>query len=238
MGVKLSAQHLCSLVHAVLHVARVISQHTLLDDAESPGHFLHFLTLLPHELKDVLPSLSSWRNTQVHFPHSCELCIHRSFYQRIVRRGVVRNTWEQVFWSRMAHHLGRARLTSASPPCGPGKTLLGDKALPVGCHTETIVWTVLGHKLRRFCSAPQEIPYARLSCASFKREPVYKFSSNFQRTHITVMRRWHSFSSLLPLRHSEIYTQRRRLGHTSFSMHGYGRNYSVPRFQPGIDPFI
>ena len=45
----------------------------------------------------------------------------------------------------MAHHLGRARLTAASPPRGPGKTLLGDKALPVGCPTETIVWTVLGH---------------------------------------------------------------------------------------------
>ena len=46
-------------VHAVLHMARVISQHTLLDDAESPGQFLYFLTLLPQELNDVLPSLSS-----------------------------------------------------------------------------------------------------------------------------------------------------------------------------------
>ena len=56
------------------------------------------------------------------------------------------------FLSRMAHHLGRARLTSASPPCGPGKTPLRDEALPVGCHTETIVRTVLGHRLRRLLS--------------------------------------------------------------------------------------
>ena len=63
-------------------------------------------------------------------------------------------------WSRMAHYLGRARLTSASPPHGPGKTLLVDEALPVGCHTETIVWTVLGHRLRRLCSVPQEDPHS------------------------------------------------------------------------------
>ena len=30
------------------------------------------------------------------------------------------------FWSRMAHHLGGARLTATSPPRGPGKTPLGD----------------------------------------------------------------------------------------------------------------
>ena len=52
-------------------------------------------------------------------------------------------------WSRMAQHLGRARLTSASPPRGPGKAPLGDEALAVGCHTETISWTVFGHRLRR-----------------------------------------------------------------------------------------
>ena len=46
MSVKHSTQHHSCLVHAVLYMARVISQHTLLDDAESPGQFLHFLTLL------------------------------------------------------------------------------------------------------------------------------------------------------------------------------------------------
>ena len=85
----------------------------------------------------------------------------------------------------MAHHLGRARLTAASPPRGPGKTPLGDEALPVGCHTETIVWTVLGHRLRRLCSVPQEIPYTNSHLASFKRETVYRFSSHIRRTHIT-----------------------------------------------------
>ena len=138
----------------------------------------------------------------------------------------------------MAHHLGRARLTAASPPRGPGKTPLGDEALPVGRHTETIVWTALGHRLRRPCSVPQEIPYTNSLLASFKRETVYRFSSHIRRTHITVMRRWHSFSSLIPHKHSQTLSQRRYLGHTSFSMHGYGRVYSVPHSQPGIDPFI
>ena len=59
----------------------------------------------------------------------------------------------------MTHHLGGPKLTAASPTRGPGKTPLGDVALPVGCHTETIVWTVLSHRLRRLYSVLQEIPY-------------------------------------------------------------------------------
>ena len=54
--------------------------------------------------------------------------------------------------SCMAHYLGRARLKAALHPHGPGKTPVGDKALPVGCHTKTIVWNVLSHRLRRLCS--------------------------------------------------------------------------------------
>ena len=104
--------------------------------------------------------------------------------------------------------------------------------------TETIVWTVVGHKLRRPCSVPQEIPSINSLCASFKREPVYKFFSHIRRTHIIVMRRWHSFSSLISHRHSQTHSQRRYLGHTSFSIHGDRRVYSVPCFQPGIDAFI
>ena len=87
MGVEHFAQHLCSLVYAVLHMTRVISQHTLLEDVESPSQFLHFLALLPQGLKDVLPSFRSCRSTQVHFPHRFSNKIHKSFYQRIVRRG-------------------------------------------------------------------------------------------------------------------------------------------------------
>ena len=102
----------------------------------------------------------------------------------------------------------------------------------------SIVWTVFGHRLRRLCSVPQEIPYTNLLIASFKRETVYRFYSHIRRTHITVMRRWHSFSSLISHRHSQTHSLRRYLGHTSFSMHGDTRVYSVPRFQPGIDPFI
>ena len=138
----------------------------------------------------------------------------------------------------MAHHLGGATLTAASPPCRPGKTPHGGEALPVACHTETIVWTALGHRLRRLFSVPQEIPYTNLLLASFKRETVYRFSSHIRRIHITVMWRRHSFSSLIPHRHSQTHFQRRYLGHISFSMHGDRRVYSLPRFQPGIDPFI
>ena len=141
-------------------------------------------------------------------------------------------------WSRMAHHLGRAWLTEASPPRGPGKTPLGDEALPVGCHTETIVWTVLGHRLRRLYSAPQEIPYTSSFWASFKRDTLYRFFSHIRRTHITVMWRWDSLGSLISRRHSQTHSQHRCVGHTFHSMHGDRSIYSVPRFQPGIDPFI
>ena len=138
----------------------------------------------------------------------------------------------------MAHHLGRAKLTAASPPRGPGKTPLGDEAPPAGCHTETIVWTVLSHRLRRLCSVPPEIPYTNFLFASLKREPVYRVFSHIRRTHITFMRYADSFSSLLPRRHSQTHTQRCRLGYTFFFVHGDRRVYSVTRFQAGIDPFI
>ena len=62
--------------------------------------------------------------------------------------------------------------------------------------------------------------------------------SHIRRTYITVMRRCHSFHSLISRRHSQTHFQRRCLGHTSFSIHGDRRIYSVPRFRPGIDPFI
>ena len=134
----------------------------------------------------------------------------------------------------MAHHLRRARLTAASPPRRPGKTPLDDEALPVRCHTETIV----SHRLRRLFSGSQEIPYTNFLIASVKREPAYRVFSHIRRAHITVMRRSHSFCSLLPHRHSQTHTQRRRLEHTYFFMHVDKRFYSVPRFQPGIEPFI
>ena len=138
----------------------------------------------------------------------------------------------------MAHHLGGARLTSASDLLWPGKTPLSDGALSVGCQTETIVWTVLGHSLRSLCSVPQEVPYTTSRFSSLKREPVYRVFSYIRRKHITFMQRWHSFSSLISRRHSQTHSQSRCLGHTFFSMHGNRRVYSVPRLQPEIDPFI
>ena len=54
--------------------------------------------------------------------------------------------------SRMAHHLGRAKLTLVSPHYISGKTPFGDGALPVGRHTGATDWAVLSRRLRRFCS--------------------------------------------------------------------------------------
>ena len=94
------------------------------------------------------------------------------------------------------------------------------------------------HRLRRLCSVPHEISYTSLFWAAFKREPVYRFFSRIQRTYITVIRRCHTFKTLITRRHSQTHLQRRCLGHTSFSMHGDRRVYSPPCFRPGIDPFI
>ena len=80
----------------------------------------------------------------------------------------------------MTDHLGGARLTAASPPRGPGKTLLGDEALPVGCLMKTIVWTVLGHRLhgdKRVYSVPRFHPGIDLSIGHPSRNekmPVYR----------------------------------------------------------------
>ena len=125
-------------------------------------------------------------------------------------------------WSRMTCRLGRARLTLTLPPRGPGKTPLGDEALPVGCHTEPPfgLFLVIGHRLQRLCSVPQEIPYTNRLFASLKKEPVRRVFSHIQRTYITVMWRRHSFSSLISRRHSQTHSQRGCLGYTSFFMHG------------------
>ena len=58
MVIEHSANHLSSLIYTLGNVARVVSQHTLLYDAESNRQPFHFFILLPQELKDVLPSLS------------------------------------------------------------------------------------------------------------------------------------------------------------------------------------
>ena len=138
----------------------------------------------------------------------------------------------------MAHHIGRARLTSALPPNGPGKTPPGGRALPVGCHTRTIIWTELGRKLRRHCSVPPGYTIHQSYLTSFKRELVSRVYSHIQRTHIIVMRRCHSLNSLISRRHSQTHFQRHCLGHTSFSMYGDRRVYTFPHFQPGIGTFI
>ena len=52
------------------------------------------------------------------------------------------------------------------------------------------------------------------------------------------MRRWYLFSPLIPRRHLYSHSQRRCLRHTSSSIYEDRRVYSVPHFQPGIDPFI
>ena len=52
---------------------------------------------------------------------------------------------------RLARHLGRARLTWAPPFDGSEKAPPGSRSLPVGCHTGTISWTVLGRRLQTQC---------------------------------------------------------------------------------------
>ena len=61
---------------------------------------------------------------------------------------------------------------------------------PSQSNTETIVWTLLGHRLWRLCSPPppQEIPYTNSLFASLKGEPVYRIFSHIRRTLIAVMR--------------------------------------------------
>ena len=59
-----------------------------------------------------------------------------------------------------------------------------------------------------------------------------------RRTHITVRRCCHSVSSLIAHRHSQIHSQRRCRGHTSFFMHGDGRVHSVSPLKLVIDPFV
>ena len=83
-----------------------------------------------------------------------------------------------------------------------------DKALPVGCHTETIVWTALGRRLWKLLQCPPA-------------DSIHQF-----------------VLSLILHRHSQSYSQRRCLGNTSFFLYGDRRVHSVPRFQPGIDLFI
>ena len=78
-------------------------------------------------------------------------------------------------WSRMAYHLGRAMLTSSSPPHGSEKTPFSGGALPVRCSTRTIRWTVLSHRLWTFRSVPQEIPFTKVLSAAFRYDfLVYK----------------------------------------------------------------
>ena len=57
-------------------------------------------------------------------------------------------------WFRIAHSLGRDKLTSASPFHGSGKAPLGGGALPVECHTEAISWADLSRRLRWFYNVP------------------------------------------------------------------------------------
>ena len=105
--------------------------------------------------------------------------------------------------------------------------------MPYGNDRLDCFWSKTAEALQRLC-----IPYTNSLFDLLKREPVHRVFSHIQRTHITVMRRWHSISSLIPHRHSQTHSQRRCLGHTSFFIHRDRRVYSVPRFQPGIDPFI
>ena len=109
----------------------------------------------------------------------------------------------------MAHHLGRAKLTSALPPDGSGKT-------PFGARRERSVGLFLIADYWGFAVPSQEIPFTSLFLVPFRREPIYRVFSRVLRTFITVMRRCHS----------------------SVSIHRDKRVNSIPLFQLGMNPFI
>ena len=76
-------------------------------------------------------------------------------------------------------HTTSAELESHQPRLlvGRGRHHSATKHSQLGVHTGSIVWTVLGHRLRRLCSVPQEISPTSSFWASFKREPVYRIFS-------------------------------------------------------------
>ena len=138
----------------------------------------------------------------------------------------------------MAHHLGRARLTAASPPRGPGKTPLGDAkhsqwdAIRKGSFGLFSVRDCgdLAVSPRRFYTPVRSLPPSRES-------PSIGSSLTFE-GHISKScgADIHSVHSFLTG------TRRLILSAAAWGIHpspyGDRRIYSVPRFQPGIDPFI
>ena len=109
-------------------------------------------------------------------------------------------------WSHMAPHLGRVKLTSASPPYGSEKTPPSGAALPEGRHTGTISWTVLSHRLQRIAVSSQEVPFTSSLMAPFKREPVYRVFSRIQTIFIPIT--WCCHTYILP--HSWRWTRLQR----------------------------
>ena len=223
MGVEHSAQHLCGLVYAALHVAKgylsaypagwcwepwPISPFSRFAPSKAEGRTCipqllkkhpsplspQFLSLNPYIFFTSASCIEEWVDTLglKSYPSSLRPNLSLAYPGIHGQNGLARsNTGSETCvqyalsdqgpegagsWS----HLGRAMLTSAWPLRGPGKAPLGDEALPVGCYTQTISWTVFGHRLWRLCSVPQEIPYTNSPQALLKREPVYRFSSHIQ----------------------------------------------------------
>ena len=92
---------------------------------------------------------------------------------------------------RMAHNLGRSRLSSASPLLESGKTF----------------GLILVADCGGFAVSSQELPFICSLLSSFKREPVYKVYSRVQIIFIPISRRCYLsaiYSSFTHLRHPQI----------------------------------
>ena len=86
--------------------------------------------------KDTHPFRGSRRSTQVLFPHRFFVSIHESFFQRIVRRGTGRNSWERVCpWTEVL-----PQFPEAQPPLSRSRKTRTDRTRSKQ------------HRLRHLCS--------------------------------------------------------------------------------------
>ena len=94
-------------------------------------------------------------------------------------------------WSRMAHHLGRSRLTSALPPGGPGKKPLRDEEPSVGYHSG-MVTDCGGFAVspRRFHSPIRSLPHSRESPS---KDSSFRFEGNISQSCGVDIHSVHSF---------------------------------------------
>ena len=136
-----------------------------------------------------------------------------------MRREEVRNSWERVYprtevlpqFPKAQPPLSRSRNTRTDRNCSKKHRHRHLCLIRTTWSRSRKGWFLIPH-----CTPPRQ---------SSRESPFIGSSLAFQ---------GHISQSYGPVIHS----QRHCLGHTSFFMHGDRSVYSVPRFQPGTDPFI